>query len=516
MGVAALLIGGALALALFCGRAAFQFMPALDLPRPLVADAPPLLGPAPPRLARRVVLVLVDGLRLDSSYGRPFLDRLRAAGIDASARSHFPTISLPNYVSVVTGMEPRWSGVRTNGFARPVRLDSVMARARAAGLRVAYVAHRSGELPLMFPEALDEGGLAPWPGGTERALANALGRGDELILWWIEDVDEAGHRFGAATPEYRTAARRVDQRLEALLASLDLERDAIVVVADHGHVDQGGHGGMEEEVVNVPLVLAGAGVRPGATLLDARLIDVAPTVAALLGLPAPAQAFGRVLTEALELDPAAADAVRAADEARLAALVPIAEDAVRDRRAVAVRARRAAAFGVGLGVLLAGGVWLARRGTVRIDRRVLLIAVPAFPLTFYSLLVVFESFLSPSMLPAKASIASKLLRYGAVAALIHLVAAWGALAGRVPPCERLAAAAGLVLVGLAVAVAPAGLAWALAEPTLAVDLPGPDLLMLPPVTYAAVSCYGASAVLTLAVEYAVFLARASDPRRHGA
>ena len=36
----------------------------------------------------------------------------------------------------------------------------------------------------------------------------------------------------------------------------------------------GGHGGIEPEVMTVPLIAAGAGIRGGATPVDARLIDV--------------------------------------------------------------------------------------------------------------------------------------------------------------------------------------------------------------------------------------------------
>ena len=47
------------------------------------------------------------------------------------------------------------------------------------------------------------------------------------------------------------------------------------------------------------LLVAGRGVNPRARLKGARHVDIAPTIAALLGLPAPAQAEGRVLAEAL-------------------------------------------------------------------------------------------------------------------------------------------------------------------------------------------------------------------------
>ncbi|TDC52405.1 alkaline phosphatase family protein [Jiangella ureilytica] len=48
------------------------------------------------------------------------------------------------------------------------------------------------------------------------------------------------------------------------------------------------------------LLVAGRGVSPRARLDGARHIDIAPTIAALLGIAAPAQSEGRVLTEALQ------------------------------------------------------------------------------------------------------------------------------------------------------------------------------------------------------------------------
>lgn len=47
--------------------------------------------------------------------------------------------------------------------------------------------------------------------------------------------------------------------------------------------------------------LAGAGVRPGVAPQDPRHVDVAPTIAALLGIEPPAGSQGRVLDEALRL-----------------------------------------------------------------------------------------------------------------------------------------------------------------------------------------------------------------------
>ena len=60
---------------------------------------------------------------------------------------------------------------------------------------------------------------------------------------------------------------------------------------------RGGHGSTREK--RVPLLISGAGVRVGAVADGARIVDVAPTIAALLGARPPADAQGRVLDELL-------------------------------------------------------------------------------------------------------------------------------------------------------------------------------------------------------------------------
>src|SRR5690349_18924401 len=132
-----LLVLGAVG-AVQAGLAGASFMFDLEQVEPALARTPPALEDAhTPRLARRVFLVVIDGLRLDRSYELPFLDELRRRGVDGEASSHYPTWSRPNYVAILTGVPPRASGVRTNYHAAPVQLDSIMDRAHAGHLHVA-------------------------------------------------------------------------------------------------------------------------------------------------------------------------------------------------------------------------------------------------------------------------------------------------------------------------------------------------------------------------------------------
>jgi hypothetical protein len=338
-----------IACAVWLGVSATSFNRELALSTPPLAERSPVIAENPlPRLARRVFVVIVDGLRLDHS-ALPYLDELRQRGASTVAAAQYPTWSRPSYVTILTGAPPAASGVRTNHVPWAVTLDTLMDRARAAGLRVAQ-ASDIGMLPPLFLRgdrvplpirgieyAMTDDVVHPppgmqWPFDDVRKASSladlarsisALVSGDaELVLVLAGDVDRAGHAHGGASEAYAAAARRVDAALRDALAGVDLRRDAIVVTSDHGHSARGGHGGDEPEVIRVPIIIAGSGAARGPRVTLARLVDVAPTVAALLGIPAPGHGLGRTLVELLELPPRTARFRLGVDRFRADVLAP--------------------------------------------------------------------------------------------------------------------------------------------------------------------------------------------------
>jgi hypothetical protein len=100
-------------------------------------------------------------------------------------------------------------------------------------------------------------------------------------------VDEVAHEHGGRSAEYDLIVERADREIGRLLDRVDLTRDLVVLTADHGHSDRGGHGGRAPQIENVLTCIAGPGVirRQGTALLDVRTI--APALSVLLGLPFP-------------------------------------------------------------------------------------------------------------------------------------------------------------------------------------------------------------------------------------
>ncbi len=237
----------------------------------------------------RVVVVVLDGLRLD--VAREEMPFLASLGPVMGLTAPLPSYSRPSYAVLASGTTPDRTGVRTNRFLKPLPVDTVMHRARQEGLTVV------GGANLDFMSQNFGDGVNRWhleyqwedPALTDKALNQALEEKAALTILHLVEIDKAGHEHGVGEV-YRDQARAVDRRLKVLFGALDWEKDALLIVADHGHRERGGHGGPEEEVRAIPLVVAGLGVKPyeqnGKPFLGP-LGSIAPTVSVLLGIPFP-------------------------------------------------------------------------------------------------------------------------------------------------------------------------------------------------------------------------------------
>ena len=277
---------------------------------------PPLSGEsigAP--LARKVVFVVVDALRLDTSLNpevMPNLNRLRQIGASASMHSQPPSFSQPGYATLLTGAWPdiNDSPVINVDFEDLYSFtqDDIFSSAHRTGYKTAFSAFNWFE-KLIPVEVVDITFSTPledqWSDRqvVDAALPWLSSDGYQLILIHLDQVDYAGHHEGGPRdPRWDAAAKRADGLLGEILETMDLNNDAIMVVSDHGQIDRGGHGGQDAIVLLEPFVLAGQGVIPG-QYEDVNMVDVAPTLAALLGAGLPASSQGHPLTKMLEVDP---------------------------------------------------------------------------------------------------------------------------------------------------------------------------------------------------------------------
>jgi hypothetical protein len=284
----------------------------VDLPQTPPGESPPL--------SRRVVYVMVDGLRDDVSRKMPTLEQLRSHGFSSVVHTGDPALSFPNWTTLFSGAPQRISGVTTNWFEGRVPVETLFDVAARDGVptvvvgsedfETLYGVGRLGRVALVDTSAKGY--------KTSRMFDDALRLVKEataaVIVVYSPDIDDAGHDFGGSSKEYLDVAARVDADIARLVDALDDGSTTFIVASDHGHIATGGHGGFEAEVTDVPVILAGPEIVLGTG--TGTQDQVAPTVAMLAGLAAPRDAIGAPL-DVVKMRPA--DAARF-DAQRLAAL----------------------------------------------------------------------------------------------------------------------------------------------------------------------------------------------------
>ncbi len=285
-----------------------------DYRSPLAQD-PPIAGQAAGSpLTRRVVLVLVDALRKDTSLDpevMPYLNELRQNAAVATMHSQAPSFSAPGWATILTGAWPDINDSQPanppdDDTVRPFTQDDIFAAVNRAGYKTA-VSGFTWFKQMLANSGVDDGFYTI--GEDSRADVDVLqsaipwleDKEYKLVLIHLDQVDYAGHHEGGPLGEgWKSAAHRVDAMLQTIAAHLDFEKDTLLIISDHGQIDQGGHGGDDPITLVEPFVLLGTGVIPG-QYGDVEMVDVAPTVSALLGMETPASNQGRALMEMLTL-----------------------------------------------------------------------------------------------------------------------------------------------------------------------------------------------------------------------
>jgi arylsulfatase A-like enzyme len=286
-----------------------------------------------------VVLISIDTLRADHlpAYGyrgveTPAIDRLRRDAILYENAYTSAPLTLPSHCSILTGLPPGGHGVRDNVGYRldtartPTLADRLRRQGYATGAAVsAYVLRGATGLGAAF-DRYDDGieFVADQSLGELQRPATETARAAEA---WIDAHRDQPffyflHFYEPHTPydppepwksryrdrpydgEIATVDAAVGEVLDHLRRIGVYDRAVVLLLADHGE-GLGDHGEKEHgvllyrETIRVPLLLKlpGASRAGGRVEAPAALLDVVPTVAAILGLEPPAGLPGRSLLD---------------------------------------------------------------------------------------------------------------------------------------------------------------------------------------------------------------------------
>ena len=241
----------------------------------------------------KVLLILPDGMRPDALKNIPLARELmKKSTYSLMAETVAPSVTLPCHISLFHSVTPARHGTTTNAYAPQVRpIDGLCEVLHKAKKSCAFFYNWEPLRDLSRPGSLDyvlyqrvQGGLYE---DSDAFLTNSAiqyiqdSRPDFVFLYMIHP-DGAGHDHGWMSEAYHNSIRKVWDKIGRVLETLP-EDYSVIITSDHGGHDRN-HGTDLPEDMLIPLFLLGKDFKPGKQLETANILDIAPTVTALLGV----------------------------------------------------------------------------------------------------------------------------------------------------------------------------------------------------------------------------------------
>lgn len=265
----------------------------------------------------RVIVVGIDGLSVEGvmKAATPRLHQLmKRAAWTLEARGVMPTLSSPNWASVINGAGPEQHGITSNGILQKmVSLRPVCAgpdgvfptifgilRAQRPSSRIAVFHDWPGFADLLEKKAPD---VLQHERGAERTTTAAIDYWKQyrpdLMFVHLDNVDHTGHEYGWQSQEYLRAVADADGYLGRIADMLSevgaLDSTYVLVTSDHGGKGRN-HGKNSMMEITIPWILSGPDVMPGRIPAPIYNYDTAATIAWIFQLDTPECWIGRPAT----------------------------------------------------------------------------------------------------------------------------------------------------------------------------------------------------------------------------
>ena len=242
---------------------------------------------------KKVHLILLDGMRPDAllTCGHPYVRRLLSESAYAlDARTVFPSVTLPCHMSMFYSVEPGRHGITDNIFtpmARPLngiieQLHGQRSTAMIYNWEQLRDLCRPGTNDFALYISLDEYGVEASTREVAAAAEKLLTtKSPDFCFTYFGWPDEQGHQSGWMSEAYLHSVAESIGMVQCLIERA-ADEYVTILLADHGGHDRT-HGTLMDEDMTIPVVLHGAGIAPGALTAPVSILDIAPTVAHLLG-----------------------------------------------------------------------------------------------------------------------------------------------------------------------------------------------------------------------------------------
>lgn len=243
---------------------------------------------------KKVILISIDGMRPDGMQqcGNPYVKTLEAeCAYCYTARSMVPSITLPCHMSMALSVEPSRHGILTNDYTAQIHnIKDVFQRVADADGVCAIFYGWENMRDIARPGAMKFGRFIQSYTHesvdtllTDAALTVLEEEKPDLLFLYLVDTDEkGGHDNGWMSEEY---LRRVSIALDNTKRVIERfgEEYTVIITADHGGHGRG-HGGESPEEMTIPMFFRGQDFKAGPLQESCSLLDIAPTITAVMGL----------------------------------------------------------------------------------------------------------------------------------------------------------------------------------------------------------------------------------------
>ncbi len=246
------------------------------------------------KMKKKVILISVDGMRPDGlkACGHPFVAALEAQSTYTyGAQTVFPSVTFPCHFSMTRSVPPQRHGILSNTYVpqvRPIKglFEKIAEVGGVSAMFYGWEPLRDIASPgsLQFATYVN----AYQEDSSDTVLTDAAmelidrHHPDFVFLYMVETDEKGGHDNGWMSEEYLRRIGLAMDNVQRVIRRFG-EEYTVVVMADHGGHDRG-HGSDLPEDMTIPLFFRGPDFTPGRELAGASLLDVAPTIAAVMGV----------------------------------------------------------------------------------------------------------------------------------------------------------------------------------------------------------------------------------------
>lgn len=253
----------------------------------------------------KVILILVDGMRADAvnacqnAYAQKLIGESTLA---PDARTVMPSVTLPCHMSLFHSVTPERHGVTTNLYTPQVRpVEGLIERLARVDKKCAFFYTWEELRDLSRPGPLHTSVLINLHHTdntddriTDAAIKYINDESPDFLFLYLGDTDEdGGHDTGWMSETYLKVVSNAFDCIKRVRESIPAEYN-VIVTADHGGHDRN-HGSDCPEDMTIPIIMNGPAFEKGKTVSGAGIMDIAPTIARIMGATPAKEWEGRSL-----------------------------------------------------------------------------------------------------------------------------------------------------------------------------------------------------------------------------